>query len=179
MNLLTALKELLNCFSMHTNKWLEGKEILSQISFHYPHLHRYSIERYVSGIEPVVPLDPSEFRKSLGPAYRKGWYLPKGLGERKANCKVGRSNMNIISTLYKKVKQKIKRKQSTEDFYKYLETKYHADGHMIVARACSTKRDELSQMAYSEVSARDPIFYRWHKHLEVVAQEYRNKRLPK
>ena len=34
-------------------------------------------------------------------------------------------------------------------------------------------------MSYTEVSAREPIFYRWHGHLEDLMQEYRDTKLPK
>ena len=33
-------------------------------------------------------------------------------------------------------------------------------------------------MSYSEVSARDPIFYRWHGHIEDIIQKYRDTKLP-
>ena len=34
-------------------------------------------------------------------------------------------------------------------------------------------------MSYSEVSARDPIFYRWHGHIEDIMQKYRDTKLPR
>ena len=140
--------------------------------------HRYYTERYVSGIKPVVPLDPSEYKKSLGPAYKKGWYSPRWWGERKADCKVGSAYLNNVSAVYQDVKSEINRKQSYEDFCKYVEKNYHSKGHIIVGKACA-KNGQQSQMAYSEAAARDPIFYRWHKHLEDLVQEFRDKQLPK
>ena len=74
------------------------------------------------------------------------------------------------------------RKQPYETFCEFLEKKYHSKGHMVIAKACSplykTPDRILGIMAYSEVSARDPIFYRWHRHVEDLVQEYRDTQLP-
>ena len=33
-------------------------------------------------------------------------------------------------------------------------------------------------MAFSETAARDPVFYRWHSHIEDLAQEFRDSKMP-
>ena len=133
----------------------------------------------------MVPLDPSELQKSLGPGYRKGWYGWGSLGERKGDCVVGNRNRTYIlavSAMYERVKAELVRKQTLEEFYTFLEKKYHNMGHMVIARGCSPKFEPPSRfmgaMAFSEVSARDPIFWRWHGHIEDTAQAFRDRQLP-
>ena len=66
-----------------------------------------------------------------------------------------------------------------EDFGNEIQmTGYHADGHLEIGRHCSTLPSGLGIMAFTAYSARDPIFYRWHTHLEDVAQEFRDKKHP-
>ena len=137
-------------------------------------------------MQQVVPLDPSELEKSLGPGYRKGWYGWKKLGERRHECDIGSINSTYTRSIrftYQRVKREIRKRQPYETFCKFLEKKYHSKGHMVIAKACSPTfeprtNEGLGIMAFSEVSARDPIFYRWHRHIEDVVQEYRNTQLP-
>ena len=65
-----------------------------------------------------------------------------------------------------------------EKFSEYLELHYHRHGHTVIAKDCKTKGVE-GVMSYSEVSARDPIFYRWHGHIEDIMQKYRDTKLPR
>ena len=74
------------------------------------------------------------------------------------------------------------RKQTYEEFCEFVEPTYHSEGHIIIAQACSPIYNARSGrgsgvMAFSEVSARDPIFYRWHTHIENIMQEFRDKQL--
>ena len=36
----------------------------------------------------------------------------------------------------------------------------------------------IQPFSLPQVSARDPIFYRWHAHIEDIVQQYRDTRLP-
>lgn len=68
-----------------------------------------------------------------------------------------------------------------EKFLRYVEGYYHNFGHMMIARDCITPDAGSAQnavMSYSEVSARDPIFFKWHGHLENFLQIYRDTKLP-
>ena len=61
---------------------------------------------------------------------------------------------------------------------------YHNTGHMLVGLHCRSKPDEdprnsTGPMGFDVMSARDPIFYRWHGHLEDLNQQYRDTKLPK
>ena len=61
---------------------------------------------------------------------------------------------------------------------------YHNTGHMLVGLHCRSKPDEdprnsTGPMGFDVMSARDPIFYRWHGHLEDLNQQFRDTKLPK
>ena len=59
-------------------------------------------------------------------------------------------------------------------------TNYHSLGHLLISEHCSPEGEEGNgPMGYDMVSARDPIFYRWHGHLEQLLQNFRDRHLPK
>ena len=91
--------------------------------------------------------------------------------------------IEVMSTVYDEIRAEITKKQTFEEFCKFLETKYHNTGHTIVAKVCSptfdpTNNNGMGPMAFSEVSARDPIFWRWHGHIEETMQAFRDTQLP-
>ena len=54
-----------------------------------------------------------------------------------------------------------------------FEDSYHAQGHMIIADNCDNSGDRVKGagiMSGPTASARDPVFYRWHKHIDDIAQ---------
>ena len=60
---------------------------------------------------------------------------------------------------------------------------YHNTGHMLVGSHCRSKpdadpRESIGPMGLDVMSARDPIFYRWHGHLEELVQQFRDTKLP-
>merc|ERR1712142_1248941 len=88
--------------------------------FFYAHqqmTRRYLIERLLSGVKAVVPLEPAEFRNSLGPGYMKGWYN-NHWGDRKTDCNIGSINSSVVETIntaYQKMMAEIGRKPSFEE----------------------------------------------------------------
>ena len=159
--------------------------------FFYTHqqiTRRYMIEREVLGSPPVVPLDPSEFRKPLGPGYQAGWYAWENLGGRIDNCEVAQSKFNkssvdMLEQRFEEVQAQMSRSGTIEEFGKFLDEQYHTKGHNTVGDACSPTYDPVNSthstgrggMVFSEVSARDPIFYRWHAHIEDIIQQFKDK----
>ena len=66
------------------------------------------------------------------------------------------------------VQQYIKRGASEELFGKHLNNYYHTDGHNAIGGNCKTDpKTKYCAMSYHQVSARDPIFYRWSKRVLV------------
>ena len=71
-----------------------------------------------------------------------------------------------------------------EDFLARMDG-YHPSGHLIISQHCHARVNEKGQtdlqynhQAYDTMSARDPIFYRWHGALEELLQQYRDKKFP-
>ena len=106
-----------------------------------------------------------------------GWYSWSSLGGRTDNCRVSSIKLQRTEELYSYVENAIQHENDYEKFSEYLELHYHRHGHSVIATDCKTKGSE-GVMSYSEVSARDPIFYRWHGHIEDIMQTYRDTKLP-
>merc|ERR1712142_427 len=148
--------------------------------FFYAHqqmLRRAAVEREVLGIKPVDSLNPQKMRLPLGPGYKSGWYSWEGLGGRIDNCEVGVRNNTFLPLLdqkYTELMGYLQRSITLEQFEKLIADKYHNRGHNMIGLGCSdTDNDGL--MSYSEASARDPIFYRWHSHIEDIVQQFKDK----
>ena len=124
------------------------------------------MERYINGLEDVVPIGALDMHKSLGPGYRKGWYAWKQLSARRDDCLINQYNetfLEHIVEVYKSVEAILNRPAhgyTYEDFASFIEGKYHGKGHNVIAKACSVGNKGQNPLAYSEVSARDPIFWR-------------------
>ena len=64
-----------------------------------------------------------------------------------------------------------------EEFGRRISIGYHGFGHNRIGAVCSSKRHEgiIGAMIPKQTSARDPIFYRWHLHIEELFEKYKNK----
>ena len=162
-----------------------------EVCSNFPHAQsafnpcRYALERHIQGLKPIVPLTPSEFRQSLGPGYGTNglWYQFSDLRGRMDNCnmnELNRTNVDEIEEAHRNVKNRIRNIFTDSEFGNLIQTQYHHLGHNRVGEVCSgyyngnTPDDNNGVMAFSAVSARDPIFYRWHQHLEDLMREYRD-----
>ena len=68
---------------------------------------------------------------------------------------------NHIKELYKNVTEKLKEIKDEDTFAKEMNDGYHNEGHNYIGSSCKDGAPEgNSVMSFSEVSARDPIFYR-------------------
>ena len=159
--------------------------------FYYMHnefLKRYAIERKVLEIPDIVALDIDLLHKSLGPGYEAGWWSWDGLGGRKDDCdftkvckkrgcfkhKYGESHTRKH---YENVLSSMETSNSIEEFGTVVNQVYHGHGHIKIGFFC--RKGGNGVMSFSEVSARDPIFYRWHQHIEDLIQQFKDKRLQK
>ena len=84
-------------------------------------------------------------------------------------------NQIAIENEYRKVLEKMSDLSSYSEFGNYIQGYYHALGHNEIGQACSTQRPHDGVMTFSIASARDPIFYRWHLHLEDLMRAHRDK----
>ena len=133
----------------------------------------------------LEPFTTETIKTPLGPGYKPGWWAWTGLGGRVDNCDLSKINPENLAKLGKRYEQIIqisKRDNINYELYlKYVERYYHNLGHTIISKDCKTEDTGASGhavMSFSEVSARDPIFFRWHGHLEVMLQNYRDTKLP-
>ena len=87
---------------------------------------------------------------------------------------------------YETVQNALETADNYEQFMGELK-KYHPSGHNLVGWHCRTNPDihpetgrplHMSLMGLDVMSARDPIFYRWHGHLEELNQQFRDTKLP-
>ena len=78
------------------------------------------------------------------------------------NCTLAPELTARIDKKWRRVQRFIKQMRGTENrFGNGLKQIYHAEGHLAIGETCKNNPDDFpGTMVYSEVSARDPIFYR-------------------
>ena len=126
-------------------------------------------------MNPVEPLNHFDFRRSLGPGYKQGWYTNE-FGGRVDNCWIsdaGNRRRNMTER-YLNLMRHLRNGRSLESLHGSFEVSYHNSGHLSIAYNCNSapNRPLGGVMAAATVSARDPIFYRWHLHIDQVAQQF-------
>ena len=125
------------------------------------------------GLPELIPLTPENMGKSLGPGYGRGYFAWDALTGRPDGCIVEKQKVANLSIKYNEMQNK---KISTfeELVHVLTESEYHEDGHLHVGYC----QGGNAPMVYSQVSARDPIFWRWHKHISNFIREMTNRILP-
>ena len=129
------------------------------------------------GLPDIESLDLDEF-EDLGPSYHSEVSFADG---RVSNCNVsetarGQRSMRNLRRGYDNVISRMGT-ANFDTFGSAVEPSYHSTGHVAIARECSNG-DGWGVMAYSAASARDPIFYRWHQHIEDLFEMYKERRGP-
>ena len=116
-----------------------------------------------------------EFQRSLGPGYGLNgmWFGWQGLTGRVDDCIVAEGTESIDD----QVRAQITESSGYEAFGKFVQDYYHSVGHNNIGEQCALESNTIGPMEYSETSARDPIFWRWHKYLEDIFREFRDSRL--
>ena len=77
------------------------------------------------------------------------------------NCFLTPKLTKRIDKKWKLVQRYFRKKKEENKFGKALKHIYHSEGHLAIGETCKNKPDDFdSAMVFSEVSARDPIFYR-------------------
>ena len=80
--------------------------------------------------------------------------------------------------LYHDLEMALRDEDDFHEFAKLLENTYHSHGHSAISRHCQTGMEGDGVMGFTEVAARDPVFYRWHGHLEQIMQRFRDEKMP-
>ena len=151
---------------------------------------RYAIERKVLNIEDIKPLDLDGFSNSLGPGYAKPRFMSKNVGGRRRNCIPSQTDngldkdMKDMTRWKRDITNRINRNERLDkgELGAIFEDKYHGNGHVIIAYNCDTLKcddyDCSGIMLHHQGSARDPVFYRWHQHIDDIAQIYYDRQTP-
>ena len=140
-------------------------------SFHL--VHRAVIERRLVGLPDLVPLDIQNFRLSLGPGYDTGYFAWPGLVDRQDDCIVKEED---LAEQTQRLQELTRNPGVSMEAFRHKLDGYHSGGHTAVGDC--NKRLGIGPMTYSECSARDPTFWRLHKHLEELVVDTVHKILP-
>ena len=87
----------------------------------------------------------------------------EGISFRSENCLLKNKSRELIQTKWQRMQgyKVFKKVNSEKRFGKVLNIVYHAEGHLAIGEDCKKNaNDSDTPMVYSEVSARDPTFYR-------------------
>jgi len=164
--------------------------------FWYMHSHiikRYMIERRIAGLDDLRPINytsgsfTSYYNTRIGDRnWRQRWWLqPSSTYCNLRDQNLARKETEIMSNIRQH------RFSTLEAFSSYIEGSrpyYHVAGHSFSAFRCveNPRRANppgrqtriLGVMAYPTVSARDPIFYRWHQQMDILFQQYLDSQAP-
>merc|ERR1712142_498929 len=129
--------------------------------FYYTHdqwVTRAVIERRLIGLPELVPLNFENFKKPLGLAYKMGYFAFSDLRDRQAHCRIPLNN--VTDTEKRAQNLRSNPGSSLREFLnKVNPSGYHEAGHLDIANHCG------GPMTFSEVSAMDPEFFRWHRQI--------------
>ena len=145
----------------------------------------------------IEPLDFEKLGKPLGPGYDNFMKDPHptnpaeewDLYGRKNDCnllrdtcqikesceKSGQEWMNDMKGLHDQVIRSMESNDGYEKFGHVVDGSYHGAVHMRIGGVCSSKPKGCSFLFPHQASARDPIFYRWHLHLEELFDKYKER----
>ena len=145
----------------------------------------------------IEPLDFEKLGKPLGPGYDNFMpdpYIPPvkawDLYGRKNDCnllrdtcqieshdcvKSGQEWMNDMKGFHDQVIRSMESDDGYEKFGDVIHGKYHSEVHSRIGGVCSSKPKGCSFLYPQAASARDPIFYRWHLHLDELLEKYKDK----
>ena len=134
--------------------------------------------------------------QSLGSAYENEIWQQGivSLVGRKQDCDLSRENCRVFADDFEVCRssgdtwvsamterhQNLLSRMSSEDYETFgtnLEWPYHALGHTRIGFVCSPRKHEgiPGVMLSPDSSARDPIFYSWHLHIEELFEQYKDK----
>ena len=125
------------------------------------------------GLPELVPLDMANMAKSLGPGYTIGYFAFANVSffvDRRDNCIVPPFNVSEVGKTFEKFSRD---PGSTlpELLDSLHKTEYHQYGHLNLEECGGPS-------AYSEVAARDPLFYRWHRQVSNLIEDTLEKISP-
>ena len=146
----------------------------SVLDFNY----RGEIERRNLGLPDLVPLGPVAMGQGMGPGFNLGYWAWSDLTSRPDDCRTDSENVTKLTRSGENLKNS--RMATFEEFMSRLKhSGYHEDGHLAVGYCRDRNNQQTNNpMTYAQVSARDPLFWRWHKHVSNFIREITNNIMP-
>ena len=124
---------------------------------------RAIIERRLLNLPELFPLNDTNLRQSLGPGYIMGHFQYQGHNDRQRDCVLKPKIVEIIENSKKSLETN--HGVSVSEFLKNIyESGYHEYGLLNIGESCG------GPMPLAEAAARDPLFWRWHKHIKDFAR---------
>jgi len=149
--------------------------------FFYAHdqmIRRGEVERRTLGLPDLVPLGPVAMGQGMGPGFNLGYWAWNDLTSRPDDCRTDQENVTKLVRSGEGLKNS--RMPTFQDFMLNLKhSGYHEDGHLAVGYCRDRNNQQTNNpMTYAQVSARDPLFWRWHKHVSNFIREITNSIMP-
>jgi len=138
---------------------------------------RYYIERYIIGLPEVVAYPSnSEPFDSYYNVDVVGDEIPNNFVSSKETCTLTQEHVAQLERERGEIASFVSSKTHSVSLHELggeVNRFYHGSGHVSISEDCSgngVREDHL--MFLAQVSARDPVFYRWHTEVERLAQEH-------
>ena len=120
---------------------------------------RAIIERRLLNLPELIPLNDTNLSQSLGPGYIMGHFQYQGHQDRRTDCVLKPKVVEIIGERKRSLESN--HGSSVSEFMKNIyESGYHEYGLLNIGDSCG------APMPLSDAAARDPLFWRWHKHIK-------------
>lgn len=161
--------------------------------FFYMHqqmLARYDTERRIAGLQPSKPF--TDYGGPIKEGYELQGYKPRPTGNKATDtakvADVGRGFQEVTSALEHHSlglnggggtvpleENVLGCEIESSDWYPHLEDSvraplhylnFHGNGHLAIASASGPVGHFRGPMYYVETAIRDPVFYRWHRHID-------------
>jgi len=160
--------------SWHSNNHVRGSSTMRE-RFWYMHsqmMARYRIERRVAGVSGVQPLNSRSGTFSSYYNVRAGNdQRLRSFSSNRRTCRLRSGSNNNLNRQKSQLAANRRRGRSIERFAGEVERGYHVTGHSNTGAQCAVGGSR-GIMVSPVVSARDPLFYRWHWEVDLIFQTF-------
>jgi len=148
--------------------------------FYYMHrnmIFRYFIERYVMGLPDTVTFDKQERTKNFTSKYNveantEDRVTLQGFESATEYCTLSDQQERNMTETEADIDGFLSEAENLNEYANQLSVAYHGEGHRAVS-LCAPSGDYTAHIMWRPAtSARDPLFYRWHKEVEAKVENY-------
>jgi len=146
--------------------------------FFYMHrqlLNRYGVERRVARMPDVQSLDARRRERPFSSRYFFSFATDpqgrlRGYARNRDVCRIQSRNRRDLRNIERSCDRSI---GTSMGFFAFTCENYHNSGHGVISNDCAeTWPGRGGVMRSPTVSARDPLFYRWHQHIDDKYSRY-------